>query len=91
MKIGILSFYREINFGATLQALSTYKYLEKAGHFPVFINYDKSEDISDTTKYEDHFTGSNSLIAISKLLFGLYACKRQCERIHYAEYRQDRC
>lgn len=39
MKIGILSFYREINFGATLQALSTYKYLEKAGHFPVFINY----------------------------------------------------
>ena len=39
MKIGILSFYREINFGATLQALSTYKYLEKAGHFPIFINY----------------------------------------------------
>ena len=29
-------------------------------------NYDKSEDISDTTKYEDHFTSINSLIAISK-------------------------
>lgn len=39
MKIGILSFYREINFGATLQALSTYKYLEKVGHTPIFINY----------------------------------------------------
>lgn len=39
MKIGILSFYREINFGATLQAISTYKYLEKAGHTPIFIHY----------------------------------------------------
>ncbi|MBE5905970.1 MAG: DUF3427 domain-containing protein [Lachnospiraceae bacterium] len=25
-----------------------------------------ADDISDTTKYEDHFTGRNSLIAISK-------------------------
>ena len=32
----------------------------------MFINYDKSEEISDTTKYEDHFTSSSSLIAISK-------------------------
>lgn len=43
-----------------------YKYDKKTKTFPVFINYDKSEDISDTTKYEDHFTGSNRLIAISK-------------------------
>ena len=43
-----------------------YKYDKKTKTFPVFINYDKSEDISDTTKYEDHFTSSNSLIAISK-------------------------
>lgn len=34
--------------------------------FPVFINYDKTEDISDTTKYEDHFTSAKTLIAISK-------------------------
>ena len=34
--------------------------------FPVFINYDKQNDISDTTKYEDHFTSHNRLIAISK-------------------------
>lgn len=31
-----------------------YKYDKKTKTFPVFINYDKSEDISDTTKYEDH-------------------------------------
>ena len=32
----------------------------------MFINYDKAEDISDTTKYEDHFAGNHTLIAISK-------------------------
>ncbi|MDE5588668.1 MAG: DEAD/DEAH box helicase [Acetatifactor sp.] len=43
-----------------------YKYDKKTETFPVFINYDKSNDISDTTKYEDHFTSSSNLIAISK-------------------------
>ncbi len=43
-----------------------YKYDKKTKTFPVFINYDKAEDISDTTKYEDHFTSRSSLIAISK-------------------------
>jgi superfamily II DNA or RNA helicase len=33
---------------------------------PVFVNYDKTESISDTTKYEDHFICANNLIAISK-------------------------
>lgn len=43
-----------------------YKYDQKTRTFPVFINYDKSEEISDTTKYEDHFTSNSSLIAVSK-------------------------
>lgn len=43
-----------------------YKYDKKSKTFPVFINYDKSDNISDTTKYEDHFTSNSSLIAISK-------------------------
>lgn len=43
-----------------------YKYDKKTKTFPVFINYDKQDDISDTTKYEDHFTSYNRLIAISK-------------------------
>ncbi len=30
------------------------------------INYDKQDNISDTTKYEDHFVAENRLIAISK-------------------------
>lgn len=39
MKIGIITFYRVPNFGANLQALSTYRYLENAGHTPVFLHY----------------------------------------------------
>lgn len=43
-----------------------YKYDKTTKTFPVFINYDKSDDIQDTIKYEDHFTSRSSLIAISK-------------------------
>ncbi len=43
-----------------------YKFDKKTKTFPVFINYDKEDGISATTKYEDHFTGNNTLIAISK-------------------------
>lgn len=43
-----------------------YKYDRKTKTFPVFINYDKAADISDTTKYEDHFQNAGTLIAISK-------------------------
>ena len=43
-----------------------YKYDRHTKTFPVFINYEKPDDISDTTKYEDHFENSGTLIAISK-------------------------
>ncbi|MBE5870101.1 MAG: DUF3427 domain-containing protein [Lachnospiraceae bacterium] len=43
-----------------------YKFDRKTKTFPVFINYDKAEDISDTMKYEDHFMNRRMLIAISK-------------------------
>ena len=32
---------------------------DKNKTFPVFINPDKQDDISDTTKYEDHFTSQS--------------------------------
>lgn len=40
--------------------------IQKTKTFPIFINYDKQDNISDTTKYEDHFVAENRLIAISK-------------------------
>ena len=43
-----------------------YKFDKKTKTFPVFINYDKADDITDTTKYEDHFINKRKLIAISK-------------------------
>lgn len=43
-----------------------YKYDKDTKTFPVFINYDKNEEINDTIKYEDHFESCNKLIAISK-------------------------
>ena len=44
-----------------------YKYDKNTKTFPVFINYDKSDDISDTINYEDHFVSRNCLVAISKV------------------------
>lgn len=43
-----------------------YKFDENTKTFPVFINYDKSDDISDTIKYHDRFISNTQLIAISK-------------------------
>ena len=45
-----------------------YKFDKKTKTFPVFINYEKEDDISDTTRYEDHFLEGcrDRLIAISK-------------------------
>ncbi len=43
-----------------------YKYDRTTKTFPVFINYNKDEDIAATIKYEDRFVSPNKLIAISK-------------------------
>ena len=43
-----------------------YKFNKKTKTFPVFINYDKGDDINATINYEDHFINHDHLIAISK-------------------------
>ena len=43
-----------------------YKYDKKTKTFPVFINYEKTDDINDSINYEDRFISSSELIAISK-------------------------
>ncbi len=43
-----------------------YKYDQKTQTYPVFINYNKEENISETTRYEDRFLSPNLLKAISK-------------------------
>lgn len=48
------------------QNIGGYKYDKTTKTFPVFINYEKQDDISVTTRYEDHFDSNSKLIAISK-------------------------
>lgn len=48
------------------QNIGGYMFDSKTKTFPVFINYEKEDNISDTTKYEDHFDSPQQLKAISK-------------------------
>lgn len=43
-----------------------YKFDKKTKTFPVFINYEKTDDISHSINYEDRFISSSEIIAISK-------------------------
>lgn len=43
-----------------------YKYDKNTQTYPVFINYEKQEGISASTRYEDRFVDEQTLIAISK-------------------------
>lgn len=43
-----------------------YKHDKYTNTYPIFINYDKGDDISATTRYEDRFIDPSTLIAISK-------------------------
>ena len=52
MKIGLLAYHSAINFGATLQLLSTYMYLKNHAHSPIVINWvaaDLEESYSNYT------------------------------------------
>lgn len=43
-----------------------YRYDEKTKTYPVFINYEKAQDISSSINYEDRFISNSAIIAISK-------------------------
>lgn len=60
---------RLLNWNSNLSSvMNGYMLDRRTKTYPVFINYDKAENISDTTKYEDHFVPGfrDRLIAISK-------------------------
>ena len=46
--------------------ISGYRFDRSTNTFPVFVNYDKSPNISVTTRYEDRFISRTRFIAISK-------------------------
>lgn len=48
------------------QNIGGYKFDDYSRTYPIFINYDKAEDIADTINYADSFVDQQTLIAISK-------------------------
>lgn len=52
MNIGILTFYKVNNFGANLQAVSTYYNLIKKGHTPILIHYESKDSLE--RKHKKH-------------------------------------
>lgn len=60
--------FRLLDFPQSKVSLNVGGYLfDKAQQmFPVYINYDKAEDIAASIDYEDHFTNPTSLTAFSK-------------------------
>ena len=66
---------RLLNWSANINANSIggYFYHAETNTFPVFINYEKASDISDSIRYEDRFESERSLIAISKNRRHLYS------------------
>ncbi len=59
---------RLLNWKKSLVPLNIggYYYDKHTNTLPVFINYDKEENISETTNYHDHFIDQQTLVAMSK-------------------------
>lgn len=57
MNIGIFTYHFAYNFGANLQALSSIKYLQKAGYNPVIINWQPKSLIE---RYNRNFANSQN-------------------------------
>lgn len=68
MRIGVITYYKVKNFGANLQAVSTYMYLKNNGHEPVFISYILKEGLyaiekgKDDPQWQAHLGYVNSVI-----------------------------
>lgn len=85
MKIGILTFLHVANFGANLQAASTYYYLKNHGYTPVFINYsswqtDITNGISQYKRKIQHRVESLQTVEHEKFI-GEYL-KNQTRHVH---------
>ncbi|MBQ8694458.1 MAG: polysaccharide pyruvyl transferase family protein [Bacteroidaceae bacterium] len=74
MKIGILTFHRPANFGANLQAYSSYKYFASLGHEVKVINYLREVDLKYKnrviqTQIDAHIRFVESQLPITKEVY----------------------
>lgn len=87
MRIGILTYYRVPNFGANLQAISTYYCLKKLGHEIVFLNYASPRTrfiqrrVSGNRQFQAHFDFIDKYIPEqTKVLSNSSAVKNEISR-----------
>lgn len=74
MKIGILTFHRPANFGANLQAYSSYRYFASIGHDVKVINYLRDVDLNyknrvSQTQIDAHINFVESKLPITKEVY----------------------
>lgn len=68
MRIGVITYFKVLNFGANLQAVSTYFYLKKHGHEPFFINYLLDDALRDLQKHQNDEQWNEHLCFINKII-----------------------
>ena len=78
MKIGLLAYHSAINFGATLQLLSTYSYLLNHNHQPVIINW----IASDLEEYYRQHTSPCQIDRYKKLRGTIWKETALCRTAH---------
>lgn len=70
-KIAVLTYYKCANFGANLQALSTYCFLKKKGYEPIFIDFrgngPKKMGCVEKTQYDTHIQFIDSFIRLQSV------------------------
>ena len=74
MKVGILTFHRPANFGANLQAYSSYKYFASKGHDVKVINYIRDVDLNYKNRVSQvqinaHINFVESILPITKEVY----------------------
>jgi len=72
MKIGILTFFANYNFGANLQAFSTFSYFKKRGHIPIMLNWQPKSFV------EEEDIDSRQKIAHESFIADYFTCSKLC-------------
>lgn len=76
MRIGVLTYFNVSNFGANLQALSTYCYLKKHGHNPIMIHYESDESFAQQNRERETFIQSRTHLSfVNKHFISTERCK----------------
>lgn len=79
MRIGIVTFYSECNYGAFLQALGSKKVLESMGHDVTFINFNPAKDSSFLLKLGLHDGTFSRKVARRYKIYFKYKLKPYCK------------